>query len=150
MRAASVGVVEPTIEAAPAICPFPHATAPAVSYSELDLRMRRFLRLPLDGPRVSETSARRAFEASIYISAARCLLTYIILPFVFPIIGVSTRATPAVGITVSLIAIAADFMSIRRFWRADHKYRWHYTVLATSIITAMVVLITTDTIKLLT
>jgi hypothetical protein len=151
--------VDPTseiVEAPPAACPFPHAAAAAVApaepvvYSPLDLRMRRLLRLPLDAPKASVASARRVFEVSIYISAARCLLTYIVLPFVFPIIGINTSATPAVGIPVSLIAIAADLMSIRRFWRADHKYRWHYTVLAGSIITAMVVLIITDTVHLLT
>ena len=104
----------------------------------LDRRMRRLLRLPEDPtPTASVASARRVFEVSIYISAARCLLTYIVLPFVFPIIGVSTSATPAVGIPVSLVAVAADLMSIRRFWRADHKFRWHYTALAGAIICAM-------------
>ena len=126
------------------------AVEAAVSASPLDLRMRRLLRLPADGPKGSARAARSAFETSIYVSAARCLLTYIILPFVFPIIGVSTRATPAVGISVSLVAIAADVASIRRFWRADHKYRWHYTALASAIICAMVVLIVMDTFNLFT
>ena len=136
-------------DAPPATCPFPHAATAAVSMSPLDLRMRRLLRLPPDGPKATVESARRVFEVSIYISAARCLLTYIILPFVFPIIGVNTSATPAVGIPVSVIAVVADVMSIRRFWRADHKYRWHYTALAGAIICAMLVLITTDLIHLL-
>ena len=118
--------------------------------SPLDLRMRKLLRLPPGPPTVTERSARRVFEVSIYISAARCLLTYIVLPFVFPLIGVSTRATPAIGLPVSFIAIAADLMSIRRFWRADHKYRWHYTALAGAIICAMLVLVTIDVTNLLT
>ena len=137
--------VDPAVDVAPAPAP-----APPREMSPLDLKMRRLLRLPPGPPTASVASARRVFEVSIYISAARCLLTYIVLPFVFPLIGVSTSATPAVGIPVSLIAIAADVMSIRRFWRAHHRYRWHYTVLAGSIITAMVVLIITDTVNLLT
>ena len=40
-------------------------------------------------------------------------------------------------------------MSIRRFWRADHKYRWHYTALAGDH-RAMLVLIITDLVDLLT
>jgi hypothetical protein len=128
----------------------PAPAAPAREMSPLDLRMRRLLRLPAGGPTASVASARRVFEVSIYISAARCLLTYIVLPFVFPIIGISTSATPAVGIPVSLVAMTADVMSIRRFWRADHKYRWHYTVLASAIICAMVVLIITDLVNLAT
>jgi hypothetical protein len=127
------------------------AHAPARELTALDLRMRRLLFLPADAtPTVSERSARRAFEVSIYISAARCLLTYIVLPFVFPLIGVSTRATPAIGLPVSFIAVAADYMSIRRFWKADHRYRWHYTALAGAIICAMLVLVAIDVTNLLT
>jgi hypothetical protein len=133
-------VVDPVVDVAP-------APAPPRELSPLDLKMRRLLRLPPCPPTASAASARRVFEVSIYISAARCLLTYIVLPFVFPLIGVSTSATPAVGIPVSLIAMAADVMSIRRFWRADHKYRWHYTALAGAIICAMVVLVITDLIR---
>jgi hypothetical protein len=125
------------------------AVAPTRELSPLDLRMLRLLRLPPGPPTATERSARRVFEVSIYISAARCLLTYIVLPFIFPIIGVSTRATPAIGIPVSLIAIAADVTSIRRFWRADHRYRWHYTALAGAIICAMTVLLVIDGVDLL-
>jgi hypothetical protein len=135
------------VDVAPASAP---SLAPMREMSPLDLKMRRLLRLPAGGPTASVASARRVFEVSIYISAARCLLTYIVLPFVFPIIGISTSATPAVGIPVSLIAVTADVMSIRRFWRADHKYRWHYTALASAIICAMVVLIITDLVHLFT
>ena len=135
------------MDVAPASAP---SLVPTREMSPLDLKMRRLLRLPAGGPTASVASARRVFEVSIYISAARCLLTYIVLPFVFPIIGISTSATPAVGIPVSLIAVTADVMSIRRFWRADHKYRWHYTALASAIICAMVVLIITDLVHLFT
>jgi hypothetical protein len=133
--------IDPVVGVAPAPGP---AVAPARELSPLDLKMRRLLRLPAGPPTASAESARRVFEVSIWISATRCLLTYIVLPFVFPLIGVSTSATPAIGVPVSLIAIAADVMSIRRFWRADHKYRWHYTALAGAIICAMVVLVVTD------
>jgi hypothetical protein len=141
--------VEPSV----GVCPIDHAAMaanPPRELSPLDLKMRRLLRLPTGGPTATAESARRVFEVSIYISAARCLLTYIVLPFIFPIIGISTSATPAVGIPVSVIAVTADVMSIRRFWRADHKYRWHYTALAGAIICAMLVLITTDLIHVFT
>jgi hypothetical protein len=147
--------VEPIVEEQPkvGVCPVDHSAmvaTPPRELSPLDLKMRRLLRLPAGGPTATVESARRVFEVSIYISAARCLLTYIVLPFIFPIIGISTSATPAVGIPVSLVAVAADVMSIRRFWRADHKYRWHYTALAGAIICAMLVLITTDLIHAFT
>jgi ABC-type iron transport system FetAB permease component len=121
---------------------------PTRELTPLDRRMKRLLRLPVDGPSGSATSARKVFEVSIWISATRCLLTYVILPFVFPIIGVSAN-DHAIGLPVSVVAVIADVASIRRFWRADHKYRWHYTALAGAIICAMLVLITGDLLDLL-
>jgi hypothetical protein len=120
---------------------------PTRELSPLDRRVKRLLRLPVDGPSGSSTSARKVFEVSIWISATRCLLTYVILPFVFPIIGVSAN-DHAIGLPVSVVAVIADVASIRRFWRADHKYRWHYTALAGAIICAMLVLITGDLLDL--
>jgi hypothetical protein len=122
----------------------PAATAPA------DLWMRRVLRLPPDAPRASEASARALVERSLLISMVRCLLTYIVLPFVAPIVGVGVGVAPAVGLIVGVVAIVANVASVRRFWRADHRYRWHYTVLATLIIVLLVWLIVADIIELLT
>ncbi len=41
-------------------------------------------------------------------------------------------------------------MSIRRFWRADHSKRWHYTILGTTVIGFLVVLVVLDLAELLT
>jgi hypothetical protein len=106
--------------------------------------MRRLLRLPQDLPRATEASARQLVERSLGISMARCLLTYVVLPFVVPIIGIAGDIAPVVGIVLGVVAIVANVASIRRFWRADHRYRWHYTALATVIILAMVWLIAID------
>ena len=56
---------------------------------------------------------------------------------------------PSVGIVVGLVAIVANVASVRRFWRADHRYRWHYTALATVIVAALVWLIVADLVDLL-
>ena len=106
--------------------------------------MRRLLRLPVDAPKASEASARQLVEKSLVISMARCLLTYVVLPFVVPVIGIAGDIAPLVGIVLGMVAIVANVASIRRFWRADHRYRWHYTALATVIIAAMVWLIVID------
>ena len=79
----------------------------------------------------------------------RCLLTYIVLPFVAPLIGVGLGVAPLIGIPVGLVAIVANIASVRRFWRADHRYRWHYTALATVIIMFLTWLIVADVIDLL-
>ena len=46
-------------------------------------------------------------------------------------------------------AITAITMSIRRFWRADHSKRWHYTVLGTTVICFLVYLVVRDVVDLL-
>jgi hypothetical protein len=126
------------------------ARATAVHTSPADLRMRRLLRLPLDAPKASEASARSLVERSLLISMVRCLLTYVVLPFVAPILGIGLGVAPVVGIVVGTVAIVANVASIRRFWRADHRYRWHYTALASVIVALLVWLIVADLVELLT
>ncbi|MEO6318075.1 MAG: hypothetical protein ABIP36_04755 [Acidimicrobiales bacterium] len=123
------------------------ATTP--TWSRGDLRMRRLLRLPDDAPKASETSARQLVEKSLLVSMARCLLTYVILPFGAPIFGFATGVTPLIGVIVGAVAIVANVASVRRFWRADHKYRWHYTALASVIVMAITWLVISDLVDLL-
>ena len=143
--------MHPDIDAPPpTICPAPPAAAGPIHTAPADLRMRRLLRLPLDAPKASEASARALVERSLLISMVRCLLTYIVLPFVAPILGIGLGVAPVVGITVGLVAIVANVASMRRFWRADHRYRWHYTALASVIIVLLVWLIIVDIVELAT
>jgi hypothetical protein len=69
---------------------------------------------------------------------------YIVFPFVLPALGLARGVGPAVGLVISVAAIVAITMSIRRFWRADHAKRWHYTALGTTVMGFMVVLIVQD------
>ena len=132
--------------AAPAYCPAPPAPAgrPLEHTTPADLRMRRLLRLPLDAPRASEASARALVERSLVISMVRCLLTYIVLPFVAPLLGVGLGVAPVVGLVVGLVAIVANVASVRRFWRADHRARWGYTAFGTAMIAFLVWLVVRD------
>ena len=125
-------------------------TAPAQqAWSPADLRVRRFLCLSTDAPKASAVSARQLVEKSLLVSMARCLLTYVFLPFVAPIFGFGLGVAPLVGIVVGLVAIVANVASVRRFWRADHRYRWHYTALASVIVAAIVWLVVVDVLELL-
>lgn len=114
-----------------------------------DRAMRRLLRLPVDGPRASADDARRAFQTSIMVATVRCLLMYIVFPFVLPALGLASGVGPLIGIPISIAAMIAIVMSIRRFWRADHSKRWHYTVLGTTVLGFLSVLIVIDVAELL-
>ena len=89
-------------------------------------------------------SAERAFSKSIAVSAIRCTLTYVLIPFVFPIIGFGTGVGPWIGVPIGVAAIIANIVSIRRFHRADHKWKWPMTAINVGIIGLLVVLVAVD------
>jgi hypothetical protein len=122
---------------------------PAAPRSSADRFMRRLLRLPVDGPRATAADAQKAFQTSILVATVRCLLMYIVFPFVLPAIGIASGVGPWIGLPISLAAIVAIVMSIRRFWRADHSKRWHYTVLGTTVIGFLTYLVVIDLAELL-
>jgi hypothetical protein len=118
--------------------------------STADRLMRRLLRLPADAPKSSAAEARTAFRTSLMVTTVRCLLMYIVLPFVLPIVGIATGAAPAIVLPINIVAIVMIVMSIRRFWRADHSKRWWYTALGTTVIAFLTVSTAADIIELLT
>ena len=83
------------------------------------------------------------------VAAARCLLMYIVFPFVLPAVGVAKGVGPAIGLPISVVAIVCIVMSMRRFWRADHAKRWHYTALGTAVIGFLAYLVVRDIASLL-
>ena len=130
------------VEAAP-----PVAVAPV--RTDLDRFMLRLLRLPTAAPQGTAADAQKAFQTSLLVATVRCLLMYIVFPFVLPALGLARGVGPVIGIAISAVAITAIIMSIRRFWRADHSKRWHYTVLGTTVICFLVYLIVRDVIELM-
>jgi hypothetical protein len=117
------------------------------SDSSADRFMRRLLRLS-NAPRMSAAQARSAFQKSLAYTAARCLLMYIVFPFVLPPLGIALGVGPVIGIAIGLLAMVSIVYSIRRFWRADHSKRWHYTVFGSSIIAFLIWATIADTIRL--
>jgi len=72
------------------------------------------------------------------------MLTYIVFPFVFPVIGITSGVGSTIGLIIGTIAIAANVFSIRRFWKADHKYKVPVSILNAGIIVLLVILIALD------
>jgi hypothetical protein len=117
--------------------------------SSADRFVRRMLRLPVGGPKASAAEAQKAFQTSLLVATVRCLLLYIVFPFVLPVIGVASGVGPWVGLAIGGAAVVAIVMSIRRFWRADHSKRWHYTVLGTTVIGFLIYLIVKDIVEII-
>jgi len=95
---------------------------------------------------VEEEQATRAFSISMLISAVRCTLSYVVFPWVFPALHASnnSRIGPAIGIVVGAVALASNVLSIRRFHRSDHRWKWPVTALNVSIIVLVSILVLQD------
>ena len=96
-----------------------------------------------------EAAAQRAFSTSMLVSATRCLLTYIGLPFVAPLLGIAKNVGPGLGIAIGLVAIGSNVLTIRRFHAARHRWRWAYTAISLSVIGLLLVLMGQDIVDLL-
>lgn len=110
--------------------------------------MRRLLRVR-DGDTCDIAGARSAFGASVGISAIRCLITYIALPLLRPVIDLSGGVGPALGLAVGAVSAVAIVISMRRFWAADHRMRWGYTAIGGAILAFLAVAAVIDVVALL-
>jgi hypothetical protein len=131
-------------------CPFPHAARSAPDRSKADLFVRRLLRIRDRPAGVSAASAYTAFQRSMLISAIRCTLTYVVFPFVVPAVGFATGVGPVVGIVIGVVAMTCDVFTIRRFFAVDHRWRWHFSAIALSVIGLLSVLLVQDIVHLVT
>jgi hypothetical protein len=131
------------------VCPFPHTTR-QVERSRADLFVRRLLRIRERPAGVSAASAYTAFQRSMLISAIRCTLTYVVFPFVMPAVGFATGVGPVLGILIGVVAMTCDVFTIRRFFAVDHRWRWHFSAVALSVIGLLSVLLVQDIVHLAT
>lgn len=109
-----------------------------------DRLMRRLLLLPVDAPPATAADAQKAFQTSIMVAAVRCVLMYLVFPFVLPAIGVAQGVGPAIGLVINVIAMVCIVFSMRRFWRAEHPKRWWYGVLGGTVFVFLLVLAVRD------
>jgi hypothetical protein len=114
-------------------------TSAAPTRSAADRRVRRLLRLPEDAPRVSIFAAQSAFGRSIAISATRCLLTYVALPLLGPVVDLSGGVGPILGLLLGFVSMVAIVVAARRFFAADHKWRWGYLWIGSGIFVLLIV-----------
>lgn len=118
------------------------SSSPVRAPGPADVVMRRLLFVP-DGPaRVRQSEVHRIFSASIALSGLRCLLSYVLLPIFSPALGAAAGVGPAIGIPISVVALVFDVRGMRRFWLANHRWRWAMTGLyfvVMALVTALLV-----------
>lgn len=122
--------------------------ARAVRRSNADRVMRRVLRLPPDGRIGTAEDARKAFQTSMVVAGFRCVLMYLVFPFVLPTVGILSDVGPVIGLLVNTAAMVFIVLSMRRFFRADHPKRWHYAALGGAVMVLLGYLAVVDVIDL--
>ena len=100
---------------------------PAPSSSHVVERMdRAVVRLllvqpqPLVPRKSVATTSSWPFETPLLVSAVRCTVRDMVLPFVLPLLGVATGAALGILLTVDMIAAIAIVATLRRLWRLQH------------------------------
>ncbi|MGH2350735.1 MAG: hypothetical protein ACRDJN_03865 [Chloroflexota bacterium] len=87
------------------------------------------------------TTSSRPFETPLLVSAVRCTVRYVVLPFALPLLGIATSGTlgiitgAALGVllTLDVIAAIAIVATLRRLWRSQHPRRWQYLPVALAL-----------------
>jgi len=101
--------------------------------------MRRLLRVGDVVDKHAILGARRSTTRAIVISGIRCIITYLLIPIVAPIVGFSATVAAPLTIALSLLAIWMGISGVRRFWIADHRARWAYTGFIAVVVLLLVV-----------
>lgn len=101
--------------------------SPSAPRSHAETAVRRVLCIPERPGALGEDAAHRMFSTSMVLSGLRCLLGYVVLPILTPAIGAGAGVGPAIGIPIGVVALVFDVRGIRRFWLAEHRWRWAIT-----------------------
>lgn len=97
----------------------------------------------------TDDAATRAFSTSILVSGIRCMLAYVVFPWILPALGVAGGVGPGIGLLVGIVAIGFNVASIRRFQISDHRWKWQITALNSTVIALLTVLFVMDLQELL-
>ena len=86
----------------------------------------------------------RVFSMSVVVSGIRCFLAYVLFPWLLPAAGIASGVGSGLGLAIGAVAIVFNVLSIRRFQRTGHRWRWLITALNSGIIVLLTVLMVID------
>ena len=84
------------------------------------------------GPSKDLVMGTAAVGVPILLTAIRCTLLYILVPFVLPVLGISGVFTPIVNILASVFGISVILYNIKHLWHSS--WRGRYLLLSSLII----------------
>lgn len=108
-----------------------------------DRLMRRLLRVQAKDRRLA-SGAQRAFRTSVVVSGIRCLISYLLIPILVPVLSISGWVAAPVGLGLCAVAVVNGVVSMRRFWKSDHPHRWMYTAFMAVVFLILALALTSD------
>ena len=94
-------------------------------------------------------SSTRMFSKSMVISGIRCMLSYVVFPWLLPVLGVTGTVGPLIGIPIALVAIWFNISSIKRFTKSGHQLKKLIIPINTAVIALLLVLVVFDVLELI-
>jgi hypothetical protein len=119
----------------------------------IDRAVARLLRVQPQPPVPAlAVSGGQPFETPLLLAGVRCILRFVVLPLVLPLLGIATGATIgivtgaalALLLTLDVIAVVAIVATLRRLWRLQHPRRWQYLPLALTMAVLVAVFFVID------
>ena len=107
--------------------------------SRLDQVARWVLRVEGAEPR-----ALMSLKGSLVLSAVRCLITYVAVPVLLPLVGWLGGVATPLSLVLSLAAMALAVNNLRRVWLADWAGRWGYTAFGLVVLVVLGALVVLD------
>jgi len=98
---------------------------------------------------LDQRATERAFGWSMVVSGIRCTLTYVVFPFLLPLVGIAPGVGPTLGLAIGTVAIASNVVSLRRFQRSSHRWRTPATWIHIGVMGLLVILMVTDAAELM-
>ena len=92
----------------------------------------------------TSSQAENAFSFALIFSGVRCVIMYVILPFVLPLIGIAGQFGVWIDLLINVVAIGAVIYSLRRFWTINYKRKWQYLPVALVALVLLVAFIGLD------
>ena len=88
--------------------------------------------------------AQRALTFALLLSALRCTVQYIVLPFVLPWIGVAASIPSWLTLALGALAIVFLLRNVRCLWKARHARRWSYLLVAGVVAASLLLFVFVD------
>lgn len=77
-----------------------------------------------------QRAAENTFMASMLFAGVRCILEYVVLPFLLPLLNLSDSIAVPLVMGVNIVAFVALIASVRKFYAINYKHKHLYLAVA--------------------